>query len=277
MITASRLTRALSSLAIDRASPVIAHASLSAFGQVEGGAQTLVEALLRCFDKLIMPCFTYKTMLVPEQGPPDNGMTYGANPGANLMAEFFRPEMPADRLIGAVAEALRRHPRALRSPHPILSFVGVNAGRFLASQTLAEPLAPIRHLAQEDGWVLLLGVNHTVNTSIHLAERLAGRVQFVRWALTPDGVVECPAFPGCSDGFESLAPHLVSVTRQVRLGQARIQALPLRDMIAIAKSRIDADPCAFLCKYTYCERCQEIYFLARNGDSNKPQNNPIIF
>ena len=66
----------------------------------------------------------------------------------------------------------------------------------MAVQTLAEPLAPIGALAQRGGWVLLLGVNQTVNTSLHYAERLAGRPQFTRWALTYEGVRECPQFPG---------------------------------------------------------------------------------
>jgi aminoglycoside 3-N-acetyltransferase len=62
---------------------------------------------------------------------------------------------------------------------------------------LDDPLAPVGALAEENGTVLLIGVNHTVNTSIHYAEKIAGRKQFIRWALTPQGVRECPGFPGC--------------------------------------------------------------------------------
>lgn len=165
--------------------PVIAHASLSSFGNVQGGAEALLGALLSLYPALVMPTFTYKTMLTPEVGPPNNGLTYGSRPDANRMAEFFHPAMPADRLMGVLPEALRRHPHARRSSHPILSFAGVNADLVLSSQTIDEPLAPIRMLAEAQGWVLLLGVDHKVNTSIHYAELLAGRPQFVRWALTP--------------------------------------------------------------------------------------------
>ena len=126
------------------------------------------------------------------------------------------------------------------------------------SQTLAEPLAPVRLLAEKGGWVLLLGVNHTVNTSIHLAERLAGRMQFTRWALTAQGVVECPGFPGCSDGFEKLAPRLARVIHATLVGQALVQALPLAALIPIARQEFERDPLALLCDNFYCERCQAV-------------------
>ncbi len=54
--------------------PVIAHASLSAFGQVQGGAETLVSALLAVFDSVVMPVFTYKTMIIPPVGPENNAI-----------------------------------------------------------------------------------------------------------------------------------------------------------------------------------------------------------
>jgi aminoglycoside 3-N-acetyltransferase len=258
MITRADLVSALDYLGIERARPVIAHASLSAFGEVDGGAQTLLGALLSVFRTLVMPAFTYKTMLTPEDGPPDNGMTYGTNQGANLMAEFFDPGMPVDRLMGAVPEALRCHPATRRSLHPILSFAGLNAGRFLDNQSLDDPFTPIGALTQAQGWVLLLGVDHTVNTSIHYAERLAGRKQFVRWALTPQRVLECPRFPGCSDGFQAIAPRLSRVVRVVHVGRAQIRAVPLIELISVARAWVEADPLALLCDKPYCERCYAV-------------------
>jgi aminoglycoside 3-N-acetyltransferase len=271
MITANELTAALSELGIERSQPVLAHASLSAFGSLEGGAQTMLDALLQTYDTLIMPTFTYKTMLVPEVGPADNGITYGSRQDANQMAEFFTPNMPADRLMGIVPETLRRHPTARRSMHPILSFSGVNASHILESQSYAEPLAPVGVLLQLNGWALLLGVDHTVNTSIHYAERLVGRKQLIRWALTPDGVVECPGFPSCSDGFESIAEHLVGSVRSAQIGPAFIQAIPLVSLIQVATAMITADPLALLCDHSYCERCQAVIdsvHLLTKGSNN---------
>jgi len=248
----------LQELAIPDGAPVIAHASLSAFGYIEGGAETVLSALLKQFDTLLMPAFTYKTMVTPETGPPDNGLNYGAYQDANRMAQFFDPQMPVDRLMGVIPERLRLLPGAQRSSHPILSFVGMNAADILASQTLDEPLAPVGKLLHAGGWVLLLGVDHSVNTSIHYAERLAGRAQFVRWALTPEKIVECPRFPGCSDGFPALAPRLSSQLRRTVVGQGQVQAFPLANLIQAALDCLAQDPLALLCDRTYCERCEAI-------------------
>lgn len=246
MLTYRQLSSALSRLALDPARPVLAHVSLSAFGQVQGGAETLLGALLSVCGGLMMPAFTYKTMVTPEIGPPDNGLEYGSAGDANLMAEFWQPNMPADRLMGRVAECLRSHPRARRSNHPLLSFTGIRVEAALEAQTLAEPLAPVAALADADGYVLLVGVDHTVNTSIHYGEKLAGRKQFVRWALTPQGVIECPGFPGASDGFEQIAPHLEDVTRRVTIGGARLQAIPLPALLETTQRLIGEDPLALL-------------------------------
>jgi aminoglycoside 3-N-acetyltransferase len=238
--------------------PVIAHASLSAFGPVQGGAEAFLDAMLSTWDSLVMPAFTYKTMLIPEIGPEGNAMIYGSGTDYNRMAEFYSPNMPADRLMGIIPEMLRRHPDARRSMHPILSFVGVRAGLALNAQTLQEPLAPIRLLAESEGWVVLLGVNHTTNTSIHYAERLAGRMTFTRWALTSAGVKECPGFPCCSDGFGALASRLDRVAHKIQVGTALVQAIPLPRLIEIARTAIEKDPYALLCQRESCPRCQAV-------------------
>lgn len=235
--------------------PVIAHASLSAFGDVKGGAETIVGALLAAFPQVIMPTFTYKTMITPEVGPPDNGIIYGTGNEANKMAEFFRPDMPADKLMGRIPETLRQHPQAKRSIHPIYSFSGVNAEKALQAQTLADPFGPIRVLWEEQGWVLLMGVDHTTNTSIHFGEQLAGRKQFIRWALTPPGIIECPHWPGCSYGFNQIAPFLAAVTREVMVNHGLIQAIPLQDLVDTVVKMIAEDPQALLCEDVNCERC----------------------
>jgi aminoglycoside 3-N-acetyltransferase len=238
--------------------PVIVHASLKSFGYVDGGAAVVVDSLLNTFPSVMVPTFTYKTMITPPVGPADNGITYGSGQEANRMAEFFTPDMPADPLMGLVPETLRQHPLAKRTGHPIQSFAGIHAEAFLAMQTLTDPLAPLSALAMAGGWVLLIGVNHTVNTSIHYAEKMAGRKTFIRWALTPQGVVECPSFPGCSAGFDAIAPALEMQTRRVRIGDALVQAVSLRSLFNAVIPRIRKNPLALLCQQEDCERCGEI-------------------
>ena len=252
------LNSGLRELGLDAGCPVTAHASLSAFGEIRGGAETLLGAVSSLVSGVMMPAFTYKTMIIPEEGPPDNAMDYGSGRDQNRMAEFYLPDMPADPSLGSMAETLRRLPDALRSSHPVLSFAGVQVEPALSSQTIAEPLAPIAALENMGGWVLLLGVNHSVNTSLHYAEALAGRPQFTRWALTYDGILECPNFPGCSKGFVNASPWLQDLSRQVKIGPAQVEAIPLAGMIERIRTAIRGNPQALLCDRPDCERCNAV-------------------
>jgi len=239
-------------------SPVIVHASLSSFGPVQGGADNLVGALLSTFSRVVMPAFTYRTMITPEVGPLDNGITYGTGSEINRMAEFFRPDMPADRSIGIISETLRHHPNALRSNHPIYSFAGVNADPFIMAQRLDAPFGPIEALTASGGWVLLLGVDHTANTSIHYAEQVAGRRQFIRWALTPQGIITCPGWPGCSYGFNQASPKLDRVAKTIVVGKAVVQAFSLSSLVRIVTRMIQENPLALLCDDLGCGRCNAV-------------------
>jgi len=237
---------------------VIAHASLKAFGLIEGGADTMLDVLLDTTRGIIMPAFTYKTMLNPEVGPPNNGMAYGTQVDSNKLAEPFHPDMPADPMMGVLAEVLRKHPKARRSSHPIQSFAGIHADAMLNAQSIFDSLAPIGLLADSDGWVLLLGVDHAVNTSIHYAEKLSGRLQFIRWALTRERAVECPGFPGDSEGFNAIAVDVEKYTRRVEIGGALVQAVHLKSLIQAVAQKIKSNPFALLCERQDCERCNAV-------------------
>jgi aminoglycoside 3-N-acetyltransferase len=239
--------------------PVIAHASLKKFGTIRGAAKTVIQAMLTSFNGVIMPTFTYKTMITPEVGPPNNGITYGSGKDLNKMAEPFRIDMPPDKMMGALPMALLHEKDVLRTSHPILSFAGMQADEILLAQTLFDPLAPIRELAEKDGWVVLINVDHSVNTSIHYAEKLAGRRQFVRWAMTPGRIVECPGFPGDSTGFNAIEELIEPNTRRVEVGkEAFIQAVPLKRLIDATVELIKKDPLALLCQRDDCERCNAV-------------------
>lgn len=279
MLTAQDLRVAFQALHLKDV-PVIAHASLSSFGEVEGGAPALVAALLDSVGGLMMPIHTYVTMVTPLDGPALNGIQY-QNPAAqaqNPRNLFYTPDLPADGLMGQVAEALRVFPGAQRSSHPILSFAGFNVDDALAAQTIGDPLAPIGVLAQQFGWALLLGVDQTRNTSIHYAEKLARRPAFLRWALIKDlaplvprvrplphseetgaqeRVLACPGFPGDSAGFEAIATSLGQHSRRVPVGNTLVQAIPLAALIYVVGEALKQDPVALLCTDKDCDRCND--------------------
>lgn len=265
MITVRELLAGFGALPI-RGQAVIAHGSFKSLGQVQGGPRVVVDALVKTCGSLIMPTFTYQTMVTPLVGPPNNALDYAAEERnrtrrdgvGTLDALPFRHDTPADEEMGILAETLRQHAAANRSFHPILSFAGVNADFALGRQTIYDPFAPIGALAEKNGWALLIGVDHTVNTSIHYAEKLAGRKQFVRWALTRKRIVQCPNFPGDSAGFEEIAQYLEDDLVAVTIGEARIQAVQLNSLFDKVKLLLKQDPLALLCQRSQCVRCNEI-------------------
>jgi len=238
--------------------PVIVHTSLGSFGHIDGGGDSVVTSLMYTTGAFIMPTYTYKTMVTPVSGPANNAINYVQGQQWNKLAEAYRSDMPADTLMGIVPESLRKWPEAKRSMHPILSYTGVRADKILATQTVEEPFGPVRSLVELDGWVLLLGVDHSANSSIHFAEKLARRRQFVRWAQTQTGIVTCPGFPGCSAGFEAIEPEVRAFTKTIKVGQAVIRALPLRALMVRVIEMIKKDRYALLCDRSDCERCAEV-------------------
>jgi len=238
--------------------PVIAHASLKPFGYIQNGADAILRVMLGSFKSVLMPTFTYKTMITPEVGPPNNGIKYGTEKDLNKMAIPFTSTMPADKTMGIIPEALRNHPSATRTSHPILSFTGVKSEEYLNIQTLYEPLAPIGALADAGGWVILLNVDHSVNTSIHYGEKLAGRMQFLRWAMVENRIVECPGFPGDSTGFNTIEEYIKPDTRRANLGNVFIQAIPLKRLFDAVGELIKKDPLALLCQRHDCDRCDAV-------------------
>ncbi len=119
-------------------------------------------------------------------------------------------------------------------------------------------MAPIRALTEADGFVLLLGVDHTMNTTIHYAEQFAGRPSFVRWALTPNKVVECPKIPGCSLGFNAIEPYIKDSTREVEIGETTAQLVPMQDLVRTVQELIIMDRHALLCERKDCPHCDAI-------------------
>ncbi len=60
-------------------------------------------------------------------------------------------------------------------------------------------MPPLKAIAELGGYVVLMGVNFNRLTLIHLAEQMAGRNLFRRWAKDSKGVTI--EVGGCSEGF----------------------------------------------------------------------------
>jgi aminoglycoside 3-N-acetyltransferase len=234
----------------------IAHTSLSAFGYVEGGAQGMGEALVSSLRTLLMPAFTYYTLVwPPERAQPD----WPQPPPRSRVAFCQDSRISPD--IGRVAQWLADQPGRLRSAHPALSFaaIGPDAENLLRGQTLENPYGPIGELYRLDGLVILLGVDHRSNTSMHYGEYLAGQALLPRYVMVGEEVRET-YFPNCSAAFDRIAPLLSG--RSLRLEQGRIAVFRVREVVDTTTEVILRDPEALLCNYLGC-RCQQVRTLVR--------------
>jgi aminoglycoside 3-N-acetyltransferase len=173
--------------------------------------------------------------------------------------DFWRPDLTPHPNIGTVPATLLKHPAARRSRHPALSFVGIgpDSERILSLQTFDDPFAPLGWLADHEGDVLLMGVTHRTNTTLHVAEWRAGRKPFIRWALTPEKIVEFK-WPGDSGGFDAITPHIRDRVVHGQIGQANVQRIPGGQLVQAALDLLRSDPYALLCSNEDCERCRDM-------------------
>ena len=226
-------------LVLVHASPVVA-------------SDALLSSLLETTGGFFTPTFTPKSLLPIDFHP------VHTKADVKTLAEPFTPSMSADKAFGSFPELVRGHSKAKRSLHPVLSFAGIGADALINSQTLPEPYAPIAALAEEEGVILLAGMDQRVNFSIHYGEKLAGRMQFIRWALTEHGVVECPNFPGDSEGFNAVSLTVKPFTRQAEVDGVVIQAIPANDLLKSVVNKIHEDAYSLLCGRPDCERCEAV-------------------
>ncbi|MET8911894.1 AAC(3) family N-acetyltransferase [Micromonospora sp. NPDC004551] len=174
--TRASLAAQLRDLGVRPGGTVLVHASLRPLGYLCGGP----EAVLLALRDVLGPA---GTVVVPTHTPDNSDPAEWNNPPVPgdwwpvIRDELpgFDPAVTPSRFMGALAELVRTWPGALRSGHPHVSFaaLGPAAGRVVAGHARADMLgegSPLARLYDLDADVLLLGVDHGSNTSLHLAE-----------------------------------------------------------------------------------------------------------
>jgi len=177
--TLRSLTADLQRLGVEPGSTVLVHSSLSKIGWVAGGAVAVVQALLAAVGPegtLVMPAHSNMSNPKGWQNPPVPESWWQV-----ILDERppFDPRTTPTRGMGAIAECFRSWPGARRSDHPEVSFaaLGPNAEAITADHERDFMLgegSPLARLYELDACVLLLGVGHANNTSLHLAEYRSG-------------------------------------------------------------------------------------------------------
>ena len=233
--TEDSLVRAFADLGLGPGMTVMVHASLGQAGWTEGGALTVVRALLARLGPegtLVMPAAT------PELSDP-NGSSDGLPP------IFDVASTPTS--MGAIAEAFRTYPGTLRSDHPLNSVCarGPLAQEIIGEHALGFSEAegtPYEKLYDLAAHTLLLGVGFNRCTSLHFAESRVPqrRVETTRfpeqregrrvWVEVPTmGTDDSTHFPAAGAAFA----EEVGLTRG-RVGQAEALFFPTRALVDFA-------------------------------------------
>jgi aminoglycoside 3-N-acetyltransferase len=172
--TRDSLAAQLAALGVAPGGVLLVHSSYKSLGQVIGGPQAVVEALLTAAGTVVVPTHT------PDISDPASW----SNPP--VPQEWWEPirhespgfdvaRTPASKWMGRLSELVRTWPGARRSDHPQVSFaaVGPRAAEIVERHSLAGGLgddSPLGAVYRLDGQILLLGCGHDTNTSLHLAE-----------------------------------------------------------------------------------------------------------
>lgn len=137
---------------------LLVHSSLSSLGHVEGGAESVIAALLSAVGNkgtLLMPALSYETV---GDGNP------------------VFDELNTKSCVGAIPQVFRSYPGTLRSLHPTHS---VCANGYLAKEMTEKHIldrtpvgknSPLSLLCNKGGKILMLGCGLLHNTSMHGVE-----------------------------------------------------------------------------------------------------------
>jgi aminoglycoside 3-N-acetyltransferase len=175
-LTAAALAEELQACGLSAGQTVLVHMAMGQLGWVVGGAEAVILALLAA----VAPGGTI--MMVTNSNGNTDPAEWQHPPVPPAWWQTIRDHMPAynplttpSRGLGAAPELLRTWPGVRRSAHPAFSLaaVGPQAEYLTAGHALEEDSgdrSPLGKLYELDGHVLLLGVDHWNNTSLHLAE-----------------------------------------------------------------------------------------------------------
>ena len=231
MITRLDILADLNKVATPSGAVVTVHTSLRAVGEIEGGGQTLLDALIERFTAdgglLVIPTHTWANLDIK---------------GA-ITLDLTKRETN----LGVLPTLALRDGRGVRSLHPTHSVTvfGEGAEAFVKcdykTETFASPDGCYGELYRRGGYVLLIGVGNDKNTFIHCAEEMLGvenrnsDEKIVTTVKHPDGkITERMLYPMYTEGTDDIslcfpkydaAFSYLGVERQGKLGNATLRLL----------------------------------------------------
>jgi aminoglycoside N3'-acetyltransferase len=262
IVTAADVSRAVVGAGL-AGRAVCLHSSLRSFGDVEGGAASVIVGFLAVDCTLLVPTFSWDAFAVspppPNLRPRRNGITYEPLPVRDTRQAFDTSSQVIDEGMGAVPKEVLAMPVRHRGLHPLCSFTGVGplAADLVASQSPVDVFAPLDALVSAGGAVVLAGVGLTSMTLLHVAEQRAGRAMFVRAARVAGAGIVGVRTGGCSTGFENLRPALDPFETTATVGTSRWRMFDAAAAVDAATYAIRRDRRITRCHNEVCERCDD--------------------
>jgi aminoglycoside 3-N-acetyltransferase len=242
-----QLIRQMLDLGVQPGGILVVHTSFSKVKPVENGPMGLIDAL--------------KTALTPAGTLVMPSMSWEDD-------EIFDPETTPSPEMGIVADTFWRLPGVLRgnTAHAFAAF-GPVAPQITASQPIDKPHgldSPVGRVYELDGQVLLLGVDPTSNTTIHLAEALAGvRYRRPKYLTILDAGkpirFDYEEIDHCCQNFNLVDAWLdeKGLQRKGKIGHADARLMRSQDVVETIVPRLKQDDTIFLHPEGVDEECDE--------------------
>lgn len=248
MYTKQQLLEHIEQLGIKPDDTVLIHSSMKSIGQVDGGADTVLDAFIEYMKDglLIFPTHTWAQM----------------NANYNVFDVVNEPSC-----VGILTELFRKRPGVIRSWHPTHSVaaLGQDAAEYVKGEENTNTPCP-RHgcwgkLYDRKAKILFIGCGLNRNTIIHGVEEWNGIENRVTAEteplkiLTPDGkLLDCPQHrhhspvPHISENYVILEEPLVTtgIATIGRFGDARTILCDVVPMVELTSSFLKREPDLFL-------------------------------
>lgn len=246
VLTKDDFLAAFQRLGMRRGETVMVHSSLSKFGYVEGGEDTVIDVLLETIGSqgtLVMPTLSFSWVGQPPYDP---------------------QRTPSQ--VGAITEAFRKRPGVLRSPHPTHSVAayGVKAEFIVSGHTPDRPVfdkeGAYGKLYELDAWILMLAPLGK-NTIMHMGEEWAGVPfpDFQAHIMENDKrlkvvVRRAPWHANFNEHYRVLFER--DLIRLTALGEGEIYYMRARDAVDVALENVRRNPLAVTVEGCSCDFCQ---------------------
>ena len=212
----------LKQLGLARGDIVEVHSSLSSFGWVEGGAATVVNALMEVVGEegaIVMSAYPVSKPLPLTDQEKERGIT--------AKVRLFGEDYDGPSGMGAIADEFRHRPATVLGPgfHRVCAW-GHNA------QLLSRGY---QHLLEADGWVLLLGVGIGYVSSMHQAEKVGIPPEVVECVRVPDEIRR--DYPVRDVGLAQLSREVLHMDRRCSNSHGAPGSGPSAPRVAVPERR----------------------------------------